>query len=478
MDRQRMRRSVRPLRAYARTIAVGVLSLSMVGSATFALAGAAETAGADETPFANGNAVAQASVLRIAPGVGSLGLATTTGTSLAHVANNLAEAQAQAVDLGLIGSSLTAEQCNGDPGAVKPDQLPQPLVVDNRKGAASASKDEAPIAGNALGGGRKEASADPTPASHADVTNIVGAVGSVVTLSGGRSDATARVDPGKAREADATMSADIDIAGVVQLHNAQWHAVHRTGENPSQTGTFSVATAASSGVPLPTDQTAPLQDAINKALETTGITVQLPIVQHITSPNDFVQVTPLRIELKDSPAGKTALGPGLNATRAQREQIVNQIATTACQLAGGLLVADITIDVLSGTGFMIIDIGGAFASSGQVDYQNPFSDVKPFTGPGNILPASGVVGSTTGPASAGAASPPGSTAATKPTSNIAQVGPLTTICETLSPAKRPTCSRGLGVPLALAGIGLTSGVAYLDWRHQRRLRAVAAEGIA
>ena len=476
MDRQRTRGGALLLRAYSRTIAVGTLSMMLVGGATFALAGTAATASADETPFENGNAVAQASVLRIAPGVGSLGLATTTGTSLARVANKVAEAKAQAVDLGLIGSSLTAEQCNGDPGAFRPEQLPQPLVVDNRKGDASASKDEAPLAGSALAGGRKEASADNTPASHAAVTSVVGAVGKTVTLSGGRSDAIARVDPGKAREADATMSVDLDIAGVVQLHNAQWHAVHRTGEGAKQEGTFSVASTVAGGVPLPTDQTAPLQDAINKALDTTGITVQLPIVQHITKPNDFIQVTPLRIQLKDSPAGKAVLGPGLNASRAQREQIINQIATTACQLAGGLLVADITIDVLSGTGFMIIDIGGAFASSGQVDYENPFADVAPFSGPGNVLPASGVMAS--GSAAKPASSAPATGSATKPTSNIAQVGPLATLCETISPAKRPGCSKGMGIPLALLGIGLTSGVAYLDWRHQRRLRAVAAEAVA
>ena len=138
MDRQRTRRTARRLRAYARTVAVGIVSVSLAGGATFAFGGAAATAGADETPFSNGNAVAQASVMRIAPGVGSLGLATTTGTSLAQVRNKLAEAKAQAVDLGLIGSSLTAEACDGSPGALRPDQLPQPVVV------ASSSPTSAP----------------------------------------------------------------------------------------------------------------------------------------------------------------------------------------------------------------------------------------------------------------------------------------------------------------------------------------------
>ena len=414
-------------------------------------------------------------MLRIAPGVGSLALATTTGTSLAHVANQLAEAQAQAIDLGLVGSSLTAQKCDGSPGVLTPSQLPQPLVTDNRKGDSSASADEAPIGQSALGGGRKEVSADSTPSSHADVTNIVSSVGSTVTISGGRSDAIASVDPGKGRLADATVSADIDIAGIVQLHNAQWHAFHRTGENPSQSGTFSVASTTAGGVPVPLDQLGPAQDAINQALAMTGITITLPTVQHVTSPTDFVQVTPLRIELDDTPVGKTALGPALNASRVQREQLISQIYTISCQLEGAGLVADIGLDIISGTGFAIIDIGGATAASGQIDYQNPFGDAPP--------PIAAGVASLNELASPPALSPPAGAAPavatpSRPSTPIAQTGPLESICETLSPAKRPGCSTGMGVPLALLAVLLTAGVGYLDWRHQRKVVAATAEATA
>ena len=472
MDGQRPRWGARTRRwrGFARTIVVGIVSTTLAVGATIALASG--DAGADAGGVANGNAVAQASVLRIAPGVGSLALATTTGTSLAHVANQLAEAQAQALDLGLIGSALTAEKCDGSPGALTPDQLPQPLVVDNRKGDATATKDEAPIGQSALGGGRKEVSADGTPASHADVTNIVGSVGNTVTLSGGRSDAIAKVDPGKGREADATVSVDIDIAGVVQLHNAQWHAFHRTGDDSSQGGTFSVASTTVGGIPVPIDQLGPLQDAINQALALTGITIALPTVQHITSPTDFVQVTPLEIKLDDTPLGKAALGPGLNASREQREQLINQLLQVSCQLAGGALIADIGLDIISGTGFAIIDIGGATVSSGEIDYQNPFGQILPYSPPTGVGAFEDVAAPVAGAAPRTGAAP---AVATEHSSPIAQSGPLQSICETLSPAKRPGCSKGMGVPLALFAIALTSGVAYLDWRHQRKALALAEE---
>jgi hypothetical protein len=391
------------------------------------------------------------------------------------------------MDFGLIGSSLTAPACDGSPGAVTQDQLPKPLVVDNRKGTASASQDEAPLGqgSDSLGGGRKQASADATPMSHASVTDVSSSLASVVNISGGRSDAETRIDPGKARIADATASADLTIAGLVEIHNAQWHAVHRTGENPEQTGTFSVAATTVGGVPLPVDQIQPLQDAINQGLTETGITVALPRVVHITSPNDVVQVTPLEIRIQDSPAGKTVLGPGLNATREQREQLLTQLYSMYCQAEGAGLVADIGLDIVSGTGFAIIDIGGVSVTSKAVEYENPFGTIAPFTPPAddtvltasNVAPITGTAAIPAIPTSRvlpSVTTPAVETAATP----IAKTGPLEKICETLSPAKRPACSTGAGIPLILLAVGLTGGFAFLDWRHQHKLLTAAAETVA
>ena len=337
------------------------------------------------------------------------------------------------------------------------------------------SADEVPVGSTALGGGRKEASADTVPSSHASVSGVASSIGSTVTISGGRSDADTRIEPGKAREAEATASVDIDIAGVVQLHGAQWRAFHRTGDHPAAEGTFSVATTTAGGVPVPIDQLGPLQDAINQALALTGITVSLPQVQHITEPNDVMIVSPLRIALDDTPLGKAALGPVLNATREQREQILDQLFTVACQLEGAGLIADIGLDVVSGTGFTIIDIGGVSASSAEVRYENPFGNapVAQLPAPATPTAGAGVAAAAVTPPPPGVSTTP---AAVPAGATLAATGPLEAICQTIHPARRPACSAGMGVPIALLGVLVTAGVAVLDWRHQRRVLAGADAG--
>src|SRR4051812_18874105 len=107
---------------WVRTTTGGAASILLLVTATTSAAGRARAA---ESTFSNGRATAQAQVMRVAPGIGSLQLATTMGVAVAQVSNSLAQSQAQAVDLGLVGTALTAEECDGSPGAVTPDQLPK-----------------------------------------------------------------------------------------------------------------------------------------------------------------------------------------------------------------------------------------------------------------------------------------------------------------------------------------------------------------
>jgi hypothetical protein len=451
-------------RGYARTLVVGALS---IGLALGVSATGASGAGAAAGEFNNGTATAVAQIIRVAPGVGSLQLATTMGTTISKVTNSLSQAQAQSIDAGLIGTALTAEQCDGSPGALKPEDLPAPTQADNRQGDATASSDEIPIGGSTLGGGREVAQADSVPSAHATVTNVAGTLGPVVDVSGGQSDAISRVIAGEAREAEATVSANINIAGIVQLRDARWRAVHRTGSDPATVGTFSVANASVGDVPLPIEQLTTLQDVINSVLAASGITVEFPRVEHITAPNDFVRVTPLRVTLKDTPVGKAVLGPVLNLTRVQREQMFDQVVSVLCSLAGALLVGDIGVSVASGTGFMIVEIGGAEASSADLVLSNPFGADSPFALPGV---EDGVPLSPALPATAGRPAVPGTPGSgVLGSTDIASTGPLQRLCETLHPSKGPGCTEGMGVPIGIAGLALTSGIAFLDWRRQRRL---------
>lgn len=421
----------------------------------------------DTPSFRNGTGIATAQIIRVAPGVGNLGLATTVGTSLSKVANKVAEAQAQAVDLGLIGSSLTAEACDGSPGALRPDQLPQPVVTDNRKGDSTVSADELPIAGSPLGGGRKEAKATTTPMSEADVTGVAANLDPLVAVSNGRSDAITRVVDKDAREAVGTSSLDLSLGGgAVVLKNLQWRATHRTGAGQSIAGEFSIGDGTIGNVPVPVDQLKTLGDAINTALGGTGVSVSMPHIEHITEPNDVIKVTPLVIQLKDTPVGKAALGPGLEASRPQREQFFTTVASAYCQSEGLLLVGEIGLDVISGTGFLNIELGGVTATTADPGDFNPFGSNEPLAPLADVVPAVLGATSTLPPLTAtGIVAPPISAGA-------AALGPLRTVCESESHSTRVGCSRGSALPVGIAGVVLTVGVAALDWL--RRRRAVAA----
>ncbi len=425
---------------------------------------AAPTSASD---FVNGNAFADASVLRIAPGVGGLGLATTAGVAVSEIKNQLAQSEAKTADLGLIGSTLTAPSCSGAPGALKPDQLPQPTRVDNRHGDAAAGSDEVPIAGSALGGGRESAKATKQPRADAVVTTTAFAADPLVRINGGQAQATTQIIDNKAREARASVDVNLDLAGAVQLHGLRWEAVHRTGAGPDVHGGFTIDGASAGGVPIPInlDQLRPVQDAVNKAIAYTGMRIELPTVLRIKEPADLVRVSPLRIIIQDTPLGADALRPPLSLTRPQKEQLFTQIGTTLCQLAGAVLVGDIALSIAAGTGFLAIDVGGAEATTAEIIYTNPFGTDLP-------LPNLNIPGIPEVPADTFALpTQNGNGTLTRP---VLTAGPVERVCESTHKFRWPSCSQGAAGLLGVLGVLATVGVGVLDWRHQRKKLAAKA----
>ena len=186
-----------------RGVLLGVASLGLL---LWGLAPASAGPGAaPPAAFSNGVAKATAIVSKVAPGVGALELGISNGVAVAELKNKLGQAQAQSVDLGLIGTTLTAEGCRD--ATITPDDLPQPTRVDNRKGDAAATSDELPLAGSALGSGRETASATTRPSAAAVATSAA-SVSPLLSLGGGRAEATVEVIDGAARQAHATVDAD------------------------------------------------------------------------------------------------------------------------------------------------------------------------------------------------------------------------------------------------------------------------------
>jgi hypothetical protein len=466
-------------RTLQRAMTSGYRRTALVGGLTVALlAGAWGTASGQESPpetppISNGTAKATAVVARVAPGVGALQLGISGGVAVSEVKTTIAQASAKALDLGLIGSTLTQESC-GRAAVVTPNDLPQPVTVDSRGGAVSKRQDQAPLLGSTLGAGWKEAKAAPSPPTSSAVSTLVGSsIPGLLTLDAGRSEATTKVLPGDGREAHARVSVGLDLAGLVKLQGLTWDAYHRTGKSPKATASFDIGTGSLLGVPIPLESLAQTEKAINSALAFTGLSITFPRVERFTTPSDLIRITPLRIVLQDTPVGKAVLGPVLNLTRAQRVQLFDQLAKAACDAAAAILLGDVGLDVVSGTGFLAIEIGGAEALSGSLVLDSPFGQLPGPSQPNPVVALPSFPSNPTLPFLPGPSANPGA-----PVQRTASIGPLEDHCESEHPIEHTACSKGALMAVGLVGVLATAAVAALDWRHQRRRRAKAAEAVA
>lgn len=462
--------------AWTRSKTTAIVTVALV----LAVGSLARPSEAQELGVGNGTAKATAVVGKVAPGVGALELGVTTGVAVADTTNALAQAQAQALDLGLIGTTLTSDGCRE--ASFGADDLPQPLRVDNRGGDTEASRDEVPIADTVLGAGRLHAAATTTPSSAATASGVGFAIGPLLTFDGGRALAETEVFPGKGRQAHAAVESSIDIAGVVRFDAMQWDALHRTGTDRVVEGSFSIGAAEIGGVPFPGDELEPLEAAANTVLAFSGISIDFPEVERFAEPTDLVRVTPMRIVLEDSPAGGLVLGTGLNASRAQREQLFDDLTAAFCDAAGLLLVGDITVSVISGTGFLAFEIGGAEAISGEF-LQGGAIGIP--TAPPLTLP------NASGPVAVGQGQPgpsgddfysDGSSAEQAGADVVTaapagDLGPLEKVCESVHPFDWPSCSQGAAPLAGLIGVAGTAVMFGLDLRKQRALVAASTSAV-
>ncbi|MDQ2648897.1 MAG: hypothetical protein M3Z03_05035, partial [Actinomycetota bacterium] len=356
----------------------------------------------DQPVVDDGRGLAGATVLSIAPTTGGLELAVTSGQARAETTGGLAQALARSFSLGLIGSSISAEGCDGSDPLVEAALLPQALRIDNRNGPGEASSTEIPVVAPILGVGTERVSADATPSARASTVTGDADISALLTLGGGRSYASSTVLPGDGREAEAGASIDVEIAGVIELTGMRWTARHRTGDNPSAEATFTLGGLSIAGatipLELPLESLEPIGALINAALAPLGFTIELPTVERITEPVDVVRITPLKLLIADTPASP-AVQAALDLTRDFRSQLFDALVAADCSIGSTLLVGDVVTGVASGTGALVLALGGAEATSGDIVEEDLFGDPgapvdvgTPVVGsPGAPLPASPLV---------------------------------------------------------------------------------------
>ncbi|MEY2468912.1 MAG: hypothetical protein QOF21_1610 [Actinomycetota bacterium] len=326
-----------------------------------------------------GTASAIATSYKVNPTTASLSIGITFGTSLAGYTNNVAQAESRAIDLGIIGSTLAGEGCDGGDPTLPADQQPQALRADSRDAGAGQPKSEnekfAPVI-------TKIVQADSSPNGLAEtVTAQISSAGSPVIIEGAHSKAVTHLVNG-VREAVATTDiAGITIAGVLELRGLHWSAIYRTGGTEATEGTFSIGSINVGGQALPVQDIASSLEQLNAALGNLGVLIVAPKA-HTDAGIQFVDPMAIRIVPNATRDGIT--GGILSAIQPVRESLYDALLAQDCGNATYITVSDIAIGSITGAGSLSIELGGVQASSSPIKGTNFLLGNLPIPSLGNI----------------------------------------------------------------------------------------------
>jgi hypothetical protein len=296
-------------------------------------------------------------VAEAGPVAAGLSLAASFGTATADLAGRAARAEAAAVQPGLLGL-LVPEPLAG--------QLPPPTRAESG-GAAQAERSLAappPAGPAALAGARERAAATADGASAvADLGPVT--VAGTLTVSGGTSEVEVAAGASRAVSRIGELRLGSAGAGLVVLRGLRWTAFHADGQ-PGRPG-FEIASAEIAGRPVAVASPGQVASAIAAAaavLAPQGITVAVPAA---TGDGTGAAVGPLRIELRDPPALRTA-GAAVYAPLAPVASDASKRLHEASGPAGShvdsaLLVGNIVLSTLLGNGGVTIGLGGASAGA-------------------------------------------------------------------------------------------------------------------
>jgi hypothetical protein len=373
---------------------------------------ASQTAG---TPaFPNGTASATTQGIKVNPTAAALSLGITFGTALAGYTNEVAKAESRGIDLGIIGTTLAGEACDGGEPSLAAERQPQPLAADSREPDAAAGK-TAPdtLDGQVLPGFEKRVRATNEPL--AEATTLVVPLGDpgALAIAGVHSTSITRVVDKKTREAVATTEiGSLSVGGgAVKLGNLRWEAIHRTGAENTKTATFTIGSATIGGallpIPLPAADPAALFTVLNPVLAPFGVELRAPISREV---NGSIQLDPLTIAVVPSATRDSIAGQLLNAAQPVRQAVVDALLGLDCGNDTYVTVADIALGSFTGAGSFSLELGGATAYTGELapafeigDLLGPTTfagtadeiipgDLGSSFAPGESAPPSGVLG--------------------------------------------------------------------------------------
>lgn len=461
------------LHAFRRTAAIGALwALGMGG-----LVATTASAQTDEAGVEPGVGSAYAQGYKIDPRSGRLSFGITYGLALAGHQNNVAVGEARSVDLGVIGTTLAAEGCDGgDPTFPKEDQ-PQPLVVRSTEENSGAGRTETE---NAV---EKQAKATDQPFAESVAITAASGDPAAVRIGSTTSRTVSGIVDGSRRATAITEVGDVTFAGgAVVLTGLRWIGTYQSAPAEEISGSFTIEGIESAGRQIPVDDVVAGLAQVNEVLDPLGFFLDPPTVRNESG---IVFVDPLRIGIEPSPTRDGVLGPAISALSPVRQSVFDALIEADCSNASYITIADIVLGSVTGAGSLNIELGGVTASSGDLGatsmlgaLPNFISDTPPGPSLGSGGATSGGGGSFVGEDfdAGGAGATDTTDAGTVDPTPAASTGDETAIAA----AEPASGSRGGPlVGVGLGGLALLAALAEGDRRKMRRAqRSVPMEVMA
>jgi hypothetical protein len=460
MDRVRESRNVMSRRA-SRLIAA--LSVTLIVAVL--VPGGARGAVDDE--FVTGSGTSYAQFVRVGPTAGQLSLAPVFGLSLADYVNTVGRGQATVADWAGIG---VAERS-------LPDNTP---IVKARSTEKDADKGKTVVVGGGsdgeTGGGIAELYARATKAPLGEgrfrLTSMT--IPGLIEARSSVSHAQAGVK-GQTREAVAmTEIGVLSIGGgAVELKGLRWVSTQQTGGKKSVKGTFTIEGATIGGAPLempagPSELEA-IAEPINTALAPIGLSISMPVVENRAGQ---ASVSPLSVDIENSPAGRQFIAPILDALRPVREPIADAFIDLAKSLVEAnedipdasvaILLADLSLGILSGSSQLHLEFGGVTAFTEGQTFESPFGRGIDFSPP-KVAPPQTVFE----PGRVGTPGTPGTSPSDEGTLVAAPVPGTRTV---------PGDRGGVAVAVGLIGLAVAIALATADWWRMHRSKQALTVG--
>jgi hypothetical protein len=344
-------------------VGAAVLAAALTGPGV-----APAVAGTPATNQTAGTASATATSYKVNPTTASLSIGVSFGISLAGYTNQVSQAESRGIDLGIIGTTLAAQGCDGGDPTLAASKQPQPLHADSRDGKPGTQSAPEQINGQTIPVITKSAEANATPYAEANTdTAPLAASGGVVTISGAHSRAVTQLKDGT-RDALATVDiASVGLPGVLELAGLHWSAESQSGAVDANNGSFTIGGLKVLGQAIPTGDPVSALDVANTALRPLGLQF-IPPRAHTEAGILFVD--PLMIRVVPSPTRDGISGGILGAIQPVRESLYDALLKQDCGNATYITVSDIAIGSVTGAGSFSLELGGVNAKSEALKTSN------------------------------------------------------------------------------------------------------------